>query len=611
MVASQKYYTWKKVLSSLEGDRILAGIGGTGLLCTPLVGDPGMAKGGVMGQVFWFHLVMLLMAASACWGMCKKQARFRFQTADALVIAFTLITLLTYDWQLNPAPEKLFFGGQLLALWLLLRQRLEGDAELRFYFLLVLLVIGTIEAIWGIRQLQGETVSNHTLFRLTGSFYNPGPYSGFLAMVLPIGLWIVLTFQKLTSYIGWLCVGIILIVLPAGMSRTAWIAAAIACGWVYWMEGISQQQKETLYIRYERHALLYTMGILLLAGGSAILLYGMKRESAEGRLLLWKVTAQAIAEQPLTGTGLGGFPAAFAEAQSQYFSSGNATEEEKWVAGCPAYAFNEYLQIGLEQGILGLLLFIGWLVAVCRQGFRCAEIGAIGAIIAWMLFAFASYPLQLPSFPIALLFLGAICMQDEEKKRLELEWEKSYAHAPFTLTLTFLIVLLFLLQRGLYIPYKQWGRLETLYQNRAYRSIADDYAHWHFLLKHRAEYLFQEAQCLSKDHRERQAVQVLERAKRLSADPMIRYMLAKNLQQLGKYPEAEQELLHAIEILPERIYPYYLLAKLYAEPAFCQPEKFRQAAELVMQKKAKVETSATREMRKEIKKLYICNINKK
>lgn len=35
------------------------------------------------------------------------------------------------------------------------------------------------------------------------------------------------------------------------------------------------------------------------------------------------------------------------------FRNRNATDREKRVAGCPEYAFNEYLQIGLEQGSEG------------------------------------------------------------------------------------------------------------------------------------------------------------------------------------------------------------------------------------------------------------------
>ena len=47
---------------------------------------------------------------------------------------------------------------------------------------------GGIEAVWGLRQLYGYAVSNHSLYVLTGSFFNPGPYSGYLAMILPVCL---------------------------------------------------------------------------------------------------------------------------------------------------------------------------------------------------------------------------------------------------------------------------------------------------------------------------------------------------------------------------------------------------------------------------------------
>ena len=78
--------------------------------------------------------------------------------------------------------------------------------------------------------------------------------------------------------------------------------------------------------------------------------------------------------------------------------------------------------------------------------------------------------------------------------------------------------------------------------------------------------------------------------------------MAQNEQALGRYPEAERHLRYAIAILPDRIYPYYLLAKLYAEPAFFQPEKMQQAARVVMWQKPKVENTAIREMREELKK---------
>ena len=51
------------------------------------------------------------------------------------------------------------------------------------------ILAGAVEAVWGLAQVYGFTASNHSLYALTGSFYNPGPYSGFLAMTLPVCLY--------------------------------------------------------------------------------------------------------------------------------------------------------------------------------------------------------------------------------------------------------------------------------------------------------------------------------------------------------------------------------------------------------------------------------------
>lgn len=69
--------------------------------------------------------------------------------------------------------------------------------------------------------------------------------------------------------------------------------------------------------------------------------------------------------------------------------------------------------------------------------------------------------------------------------------------------------------------------MQMLYNNKAYESVAEDYHSLHDKLKHKPEFLFEEAQCLSKTGQYTEAIRVLERAKRLSGDPMIRYMIAK------------------------------------------------------------------------------------
>lgn len=538
----------------------------------------------------------MAIAAIATVGTSRGKG-MPFTPTDGLAVLFAVLTLCTYDRQLNPEPEKLLFGGQLLILWFLLRYFLTGTRGLAFFFLSVLMVTGMAEAVWGIRQLHGGTWSNHAFFRLTGSFFNPGPYSGYIAMVLPLCLWTALRFEKMAQYAGWAGVGLILVVLPAGMSRSAWMTAAVACGWVYWTERIGWERTKAFYNRYWKATIPLVAASLLLLACAAAGLYGMKRDSADGRLLMWKVTARAIAEHPLKGTGIGGFPAAYAEAQAEYFDEGKASGQEQRVAGCPEYAFNEYLQIGLEQGLGGLAVFLLWVGCLVRDGIRHRQEGAAGGVIALAVFALSSYPLQLPSFWVALVFLGAICATGGDAS------SRRKGHLLAVVLLSAASLVLFARQGKQYDAYRQWSRIQTLYNSKAYGSVVEEYVALHDRLGHKPEFLFEEAQCLGKTGQYEEAIHVLERAERLSGDPMIRYIAARNRQSLGDCRGAEEELLRAIRILPERIYPYYLLAKLYADPACPEPKKFRKAARIVLTKEPKVESTAIREMREEIERI--------
>jgi len=64
--------------------------------------------------------------------------------------------------------------------------------KIRHYILLGLILIGSgiIQAFYGYFQFFNVLgyVTNHRAFKITGSFFNPGPYSGFLASIYPIAL---------------------------------------------------------------------------------------------------------------------------------------------------------------------------------------------------------------------------------------------------------------------------------------------------------------------------------------------------------------------------------------------------------------------------------------
>ena len=146
---------------------------GTFLLCTPFINTVELANGLVTGKMCWFHLAMLFFSVCVFFVMLtKKGTVIAFTFSDPLVLFFAGGVLITYKWNLNPEPEKLIFAGQLVILWFLLRYVLTAYREFKFFFLFVLMFTGLIEAVWGMQQLHGYSHSNHSLFRLTGSFFN-------------------------------------------------------------------------------------------------------------------------------------------------------------------------------------------------------------------------------------------------------------------------------------------------------------------------------------------------------------------------------------------------------------------------------------------------------
>ena len=101
------------------------------------------------------------------------------------------------------------------------------------------------------------------------------------------------------------------------------------------------------------------------------------------------------------------------------------------------------------------------------------------------------------------MFLGAVCVTEEGTQRARI-----FAEKLLTGLLALTAVGLFVGQKGNYEAYRRWGRMQMLYNNKAYESVAEDYHSLHDKLKHKPEFLFEEAQCLSKTEQYTEAIQV-------------------------------------------------------------------------------------------------------
>ena len=412
----------------------------------------------------------------------------------------------------------------------------------------LLITAGALEAVWGLLQVYGYEPSNHSLYALTGSFYNPGPYSGFLAMCLPVALHEWLEGKRIGKHLDLVALMLMLVVLPSGMSRSAWLAALVASGYVL---GMHYREKVCRYWKY------FCMGGLLLAvlGVGA---YHWKKDSADGRLLMWKVATQAVLEHPWQGIGWEYVAGAYGDAQERYFASGAATEQEEHVAGAPEYVFNEYLQVAMAWGVpalCGILLLVGGCFCL---GHRGGMFGICGALISLGVFSFSSYPFQFMEFIVALIALLVSCAMGYRKI-----WVR-------------VLVLVLGIGLGVYLA-----------ENRPQKN---------------ARRMFEQAHALHKAGQWHASIELLEETMKISSDAMVLNIIGKNCQALEEYEEAESWFIRSTHRLPNRIYPYYLLAKLYAEhPKYFPREKLEWAVRMVLEKEAKVESTAIKQMREEVK----------
>ena len=468
----------------------------------------------------------------------------------------------------------------------------------------VLMGFGAMEALHGLGQIAGIYPSNHSLFVLTGTFYNPGPYSGYLAAVLPIALHRMLVSNgkkdrlSVAQYYFSMCVLLLICcVLPAGMSRAAWFASLISCGYVVLRV---YRVKVKSFVSKHRYAV---SGVLIVGALLASSAYFMKRDSADGRLLIWKITSQAIASSPCGEENGRTFSAIYGDAQERYFTNCEYSESEAWVVGTPDFAFNEYLQIAVEYGVwVSVLLVTVLLVLSMIAGSRKQLAGIDGCLVSLMVFACFSYPLHIPAIvSVWLLTLMVLCGEGLvmiKRKRNAVAVLLPVVVAGLTASMD---------MYGIYSErtraVREWMPVRVLYHSGAFNAAAEEYGKLYDKMSWNKDFCFEYGRALYKARSYGKAEEVLLKAMEVSGDPMILNMLGRNAQESGEYGKAEKYLLRSTRRLPERVYPHYLLVKLYAEPEYFDRIKLIREAECVLNAEPKVNSTAIREMRQEVKKI--------
>ena len=370
-------------------------IGTIMIACIVLVNLPEIGNNLTLGKRCWFHLSLLFLGTSIFFTSLfyPEKISFHFSITDALALCLLLISGFIHKWDITQEPDKFALALQLVILWFMLRIGLTMYAELSVFIITIILCIGSVEAVIGIIQFFSLTPEDHFLSQLTGSFINTTGYSGYLAILLPISLCWVLRYgtcrksdwwsiRTLLFYIALPTLLLIMIILPAIINFTTWLAIIIPCIWISirclkWGHLLNKMKL--------RHSVVFTYAAIFLFVAIFITIssnYISKTSHGNTQLFQYHPTFNLHPKDPLAQVDLSGF---------------------KNVTASPHLPYRD-----AEINIVLISFLILFQAACFYQAYKRKLIDICGAILTATIFMIFSFSLVRPPFLITLILIDAV-----------------------------------------------------------------------------------------------------------------------------------------------------------------------------------------------------------
>ena len=515
-----------------------------------------------------------ILSVIASFVLILRKGVISFSKIDIFVcLWFLYVILRAYCDNTYPSGNFCLRTIQMFALYMATRL-LFSTFNMSEHVLVVCILICTYyEVFVGICQLLSGS-SRHPIYALSGSFMNPGPYSAFLV----IGLVITCKLQK--NYWSPTVFGIM---LAFSCSRAALVSAAVCMGIIYWD-------------KWKHRKLQVLMGMVIIMVG----LYYLKKGSADGRSIIYIISLLCICENPIFGSGISSFCHQYAEGMASFslqhptfnFISADVTSN----------AYNCLLQIGIEQGLIGLCLALA-LVGMMfeRLNHKGKLLGM--SLLSLFIFSMFSYPFGQLSYQILFVLIAAFSGTNEEILDYSTKLRKITFNYPAPVVLLTCTIF--------FSVFTHWQINKRIMAESNYQKVAgindvaliDDYFELLPLLNTNEHYLFEFGKLLAANCRYKESNAILNLGTRISCDPMFYVIQGNNYCEMESFEKAESAYQKAFAIMPNRLYPLYKLMLLYEKEG--NEEKMVNMAQQVVSFTEKVVSPVTKDMKKEADKILI------
>ncbi len=502
-----------------------------------------------------------------------------------LVLILTLYYLWRARWHIEAIVSATLYCSTLLLFYQFFNDKINRNKLFNAYTVSAVLL-----CIWCAGQLAGWLPSYHNTLIITGPFDNPAGISAALSLLLPFVLYGTGNNNRRVRTIHIIIsITIAAFVLIAG-ARAAIIAVAVT-GCTHVIGWVKKQTEAKLSVVH--YSLIAVAGILLFTG-----LYYVKKDSANGRVLIWKCSGQLITQKPVFGFGKNGFTANYMNRQAKYFTE-NPDNKYMMLADNIRHPFNEYIKITVEYGVAGLILaaLILFYPLYHSRKNKSRELSAVRlSLLAVAICATFSYPLNYPFVRLMTVMLLAFLLAHNEDGRMIIVNNNLVKGIVLAISLGILGSTTFQVfcEREWHTIAHRSLRGGTLRMLSRYKAL---YKH----LRHNDLFLYNYAAELNVVGHYDESLQIAYECNALWANYDLQMLMADNCLQLQQYDKTERCLKKAAAMCPVKFMPLYRLAELYVKNG--RKEEARIWAQKIVDKEVKIPSPVIHSIKNSMRKL--------
>jgi O-antigen polymerase len=505
----------------------------------------------------------------------SSNTSFTYRITRIDIVLAMLLILITINILTIAGPElireNLLSLLPMVVIYLLFRLILSFDEK---YIIInnlfrLLILVGFMESFLGFLQMTGLAKNSDHFFLIGGSFGNPAAYTSFLLTIFPLAFFYSTNEFKITLFrvFSSLTSILIMISLTVTLARASWIPALASMIFILYMNypALGEKYKYKLrLISSKRHYIIFfTLTVMTLM--AAVLL--LKKDSTGGRYFVLLNCIAMIREHPLYGIGYDSFKIQYNNYQEYYFLKNPTHEYFTKVASDIRVAYNEYLELWCELGLLAFACFCYLIAVLYKVWIRSNRppylILSYISISCILVLAGISYPFRINALLCnAMIYLSVISSLSDAGVKWVIR-TSSLLNNALSISMIAITLIIFIQTMNYVSAISQWqSALRTSLADKNLNSVKK-YKKVYSSLSHDGAFLMDYGKVLFKAKLYSEAVIILERASKYHNHYKVYMTLGDCYSVLGEYSKAEKSYLKSIHMVPNRFIPRFKIMIFY------------------------------------------------